>query len=142
MEGSGSDPMTINAPSSSSLGKHFPSPPPPPAMEPPAGYIPVPPPPPPAGYIPVPPPPPADGSKSMISPVVNKKMALPSLPADLMTAIREGIALKKVPETAKSEKSANSQTVAATILARRIAMQMSYSDDESADSKGGSDWDA
>ena len=122
--------VTINAPNISSLGikilgKHFPSPP--------------------AGYIP-PPPPQGDGlsngTKSMISPVVNKKMALPSLPADLMTAIREGIALKKVPETAKSEKSANSQTVAATILARRIAMQMSYSDDESADSKGGSDWDA
>ena len=81
--------VTINAPNISSLGikilgKHFPSPPPPPAMEPPAGYIPV------------PPPPPADGTKSMISPVVNKKMALPSLPADLMSAIREGIALKKV----------------------------------------------
>lgn len=141
-------------------------PPPPPAPSPPPPPVPAAPPPPSSAPIPPPPPPPpppvenglgskVNGSlpnsssspkKSITSPPTLKK-APPivknpqeEVRSDLLKAIRDGIALKKVEAKAEQENSkGQGMSDVATILARRVAVEFSDSDDCASESEYDSD---
>jgi len=154
------------APSSPPHAQHEPDllPPPPPA--PPESLAPSPPPPPPQTSLapapppPPPPPPPAENglAKHPTSNSPPKKMPTITSPpqlkkpapkvrnpeedvrSDLLKAIRDGIALKKTEEKKDQEnKKAQGLSDVATILARRVAVEFSDSDDGPSDSEYDSD---
>nr|WAW84864.1 WAVE/WASF 1 [Halisarca dujardinii] len=121
-------------------------PPPPPQMA--MAHVntgPAPPPPPPMPILQVPvaapPPPPAVTQV----PEVAKVQAPPDGRTDLLQAILRGKELKKVEKTGESRKSQQRfvGTDVASILARRIAVEMSDSDDDSSDGEwdDDEDWD-
>jgi len=125
-----------------------PSPPPPPPQ---ASLAPAPPPPP-------PPPPPAENGLVKHSSSPSKKLPTITSPpqlkkptpkarnpeddvrSDLLKAIRDGIALKKTEaKEAQENKQAQGLSDVATILARRVAVEFSDSDDGPSDSEYDSD---
>ena len=115
-------------------------PPPPPPPPPPMGA----PPPPPMGMAP-PRPPPTSGSVGTPGRGDDKPAPAPSGDGrgDLLQSIRNGISLKKVEKVEEpADKSRTDEGLGdvASILARRVAMEFSDSDDCS-DSESGSDWD-
>ncbi|XP_074074083.1 actin-binding protein WASF2 [Macrotis lagotis] len=118
----------------------YPCLPPPPIAQPTGGAPPPPPPPPPPGPPPLsfsgsdgqlaPPPPLADSStskpKSSLPPVNDAR-------SDLLSAIRQGFQLRKVEEQQEQEKRDVVGNDVATILARRIAVEYSDSEDDSSE---------
>ncbi|XP_071956096.1 actin-binding protein WASF3-like isoform X2 [Antedon mediterranea] len=133
--------------------QHIPIAPPPPMQgypEPydtgPSAYIPAPPPPPDVGFVPPPPPVPQGppvptmmtSSPARVAPPPPKEPE-ENPRSDLLTAIRTGIKLREVDRTqAKKQGSDSTPNSVAAILARRLAVELSDSED---DSNTSSDWE-
>ncbi|XP_033118546.1 wiskott-Aldrich syndrome protein family member 3-like isoform X2 [Anneissia japonica] len=111
-----------------------------------SSYIPAPPPPPNIGFVPPPPPVPlgpaaqtgiSSPAKVPAPPVKEEPEDNPR--SDLLSAIRTGIKLREVDRTqAKKQNSDSTPNSVAAILARRLAVELSDSED---DSNTSSDWE-
>lgn len=132
-------------------------PPPPPALSPlPAPTSPPPPPPPPAPPAPPAPPPAVTQPPPVLQPPtaaelqqkqqqLRKTVPVQRDPrSDLLAAIKQGITLRRVEDSKRRVEAEKQQSMGndvASILARRVAMQVSDSDDNGDDDEEDNDWD-
>lgn len=131
-----------------------PPPPPPPALSP----LPPPPPPPPAPPAPPPPsqtsipsqppavlPPPTAAQLQQKQQQLRKTVPVQRDPrSDLLAAIKQGITLRRVEDSKRRVEAEKQQSMGndvASILARRVAMQVSDSDDNGDDDDEDNDWE-
>lgn len=135
-----------------------PPPPPPPALSPlPPPTSPPPPPPPPAPPALPAPPQTLPKANTIIQPPTaaelqqKQKQLKKTVPvqrdprSDLLAAIKQGITLRRVEDSKRrveAEKQQNMGNDVASILARRVAMQVSDSDENGEDDEEDNDWDA
>ena len=135
-------------PSPPSVTPNMPSavPPPPPPLV--GGGPPPPPPPPPPSGMPGPPPPPPTGMPAtggIIGKVVQSSPRASAAPVDdsrndLLNAIRHGMNLRKTQQITKEERKEHIGNDVASILARRIAVEYSDSEDDDSDFTDDGDW--
>ena len=135
-------------PSPPSVTPNMPSavPPPPPPLV--GGGPPPPPPPPPPTGMPIPPPPLPTGmpaASGIIGKVVQSSPRAPAAQVDdsrndLLNAIRHGMNLRKTQQITKEERKEHIGNDVASILARRIAVEYSDSEDDDSDFTDDGDW--